>query len=109
MMEIKDFVTIIQSDIDNFVLSELKDKMLKVGYRLGITINEEKCKDWIKQAIELETYSPEQIEDLAIRNIIYKKDKEIKHLKNQVEYLETLLNSSNSTYEEPQGYGEEDY
>lgn len=83
MIELKDFITVMQKNTDNYILQETTKGVLRYSIGIAVDVNEEKCKKWIKQAMEIENFTEEQIEDLKIRHLFDKKDAEIKYLEDQ--------------------------
>lgn len=102
MVELKDFITTgtMQEKIDNYILNETAGKIYKL--KIAVDVNEERCKEWIKQSMEIETFTKEQIEDLKVKNLFEKLEKENEKLKQELEikdlafeiaceYLEAIL------------------
>ena len=76
-------VAYLQNELDNQIINTMATNIsLAVG--LDVKLNEEKVKEWIKQAIEIETFSPEQIEDIKMKHLIEKKDKRIQELQEEL-------------------------
>lgn len=84
-------------------MEQTSGKIQNMTIQMGFDIyDQEKCKEWIKQAIEIESYTPEQIEDLKIKHLFEKKDAEIKKLEKRVyelaQQVEDLQNKDNGEY-----------
>ena len=92
MIEMKDFMATIQKQIDSCCMEQSSGKIQNMTIQMGFDIyDQQKCKEWIRQAIEIESYTPEQIEDLKIRHLFDKKDVEIKSLKQENAVLKKAL------------------
>lgn len=83
MIELKDFITTMQKNIDNYILNEVTKGILRYSINVAVDVNEERCKKWIKQAIEIEKFTPKQIKNLKIRHLFEKKDRAIEYLEHQ--------------------------
>lgn len=83
MIELKDFITVLQKNTDNYILNETTKGVLRYSIGIAVDVNEEKCKKWIKQAMEIEKYTPKQIKNLQIRHLLEKKDRAIEYLEHQ--------------------------
>ena len=85
MIELKDFIATMQKGLDNYILDEISGKIQQITFNVAVDIyDKEKCKEWIKQAIEIETFTEEQITDLKIRHWFDRKNKEIKQMRKQI-------------------------
>lgn len=82
---LKDFVYTYTQFVDNEIVESMKGTGMRLAVKLGVAFDEEKFEKWIRQAIEIETFSKEQIEDLKLRRLIDKKDEEIKKLELELE------------------------
>lgn len=85
-IELKDFIASYVKMRDNRILDALTDNITEVGFSYcTFVFDKEKCKKWILQALEIEKFSKEQIEDLKIMHLINKKDEKIKELEKEIE------------------------
>lgn len=85
MIEMKDFVATMQKQLDSYILDEISGKIQQITMSVAVDVyDKEKCKEWIKQAIEIETFTEEQITDLKIRHWFDKKNEEIKQMRKQI-------------------------
>lgn len=81
---------------DNYIIQELG----KVCMRIGVYVDEERLKKWLKMCASLENIPDELAKDIAITN-------SLQRLRNRVRYLEE--ENHNLTQELIRLKGEEDY
>ena len=96
MIELNDFIRLYQIQANNVINNVILDKMVEtfngmptyeLKTRFDVDINKEKFVLWIKQMLEIETFTTEQIEDLKIKNLVAKKDEQIKSLQQKLDNL----------------------
>lgn len=111
-IEMKDVVSVYQSQLDTFCINELG----KVSMKIGVNVNEEKLKKWIDQAKFIEKFSVEDIKDGATRDLVYKTQQENQALKDRWQKLKEWVerkytndsaesNDINSPFEARDYYG----
>lgn len=85
MIEMKDFIATMQKQLDSYILDETSGKIQQITMSVAVDVyDKEKCKEWIKQAIEIETFTEEQITDLKIKHWFDKKNEEIKQMRKKI-------------------------
>ena len=80
--ELKDVVTVIQKSYDSFIFDELG----RACHKVGVSIDENKLKEWLKMCSQIELMSPEA-------NMETSKELEYQSLKEEIEYLRYKLKS----------------
>jgi hypothetical protein len=87
-IELKEIVTIANKQINNVVFGEVYKATLNVG----VYVDENKLKEWLKMCAEIETLSPEEKRAIS-------RELEYKRLKRQNEYLRHKLKELKETDE----------
>ena len=87
-IEFKEIVTIANKQINNVVFGEVYKATLNVG----VYVDENKLKEWLKMCAEIETLSPEEKRAIS-------RELEYKRLKRQNEYLRRKLKELKETDE----------
>lgn len=97
MIELNDFIKFYQTQANEVVLNKMIETfndmpMYELKTKFDVSIDKEKFELWIKQMLEIETFTTEQIEDLKVRNLVAKKDTQIKNLQQKLDNLYDNLN-----------------
>ena len=97
MIELNDFIRFYQLQVNDAILNKMVETfddmpMYELKTKFDVSIDKEMFELWIKQMLEIETFTTEQIEDLKVRNLVAKKDEKIKSLQQKLDNLYDNLN-----------------
>lgn len=92
MIELNDFIKFYQVQANDVILDKMVETFndmptYELKTKFDVDINKEKFELWIKQMLEIETFTKEQIKELKIKNLVAKKDEQIKSLQQKLDNL----------------------
>lgn len=92
MVELNDFIKFYRIQANDVILDKMVETFngmptYELKTKFDVDINKEKFELWVKQMLEIETFTTEQIEDLKIKNLVAKKDEKIKSLQQKLDNL----------------------
>ena len=93
MIELKDIIKVYYNDIHSDIVESMLAEVGKfpITRHYAVEVNREKLDEWIKQAIEIETFTPEQLEEYKIRHYFLERGTVLEKYIKRIEELEKQL------------------
>ncbi|MEG2116343.1 MAG: hypothetical protein RRZ69_01510 [Clostridia bacterium] len=92
LIKIGEIVTVIEDSRSNYIEAKIIDGVLKASYKIGVIVDEEKIKKWIRMCIGIEQVPEAWRQRWGCAVKISELEREIESLSDKIEKMEDICN-----------------